>query len=1152
MKNSENEQWDEFLFKLTAKFKGSEVAVKANKGQLFEYLVEFILNNLFKNRNIVFTATKASHDGSKDFWSIDNYQKVWWAECKNYNNSIGLTPLAPTLLMAELYGVEHLLFFSYSKLNPNLRRKIGLYAEKHQKEVYIYDDYVLKQLVQEYSPSILDEWIWAHENPLKDNVKNEAVIHLFNEKNPLYFNEHSFTGFYKIEELHIGEVYNLNTLIINRSLSQVCEVVASIQSNEDLYYFEFLSQGDYKPSDTRKINFTIQPCQAVLGKFLVRLVKYKDGLRLPTIKVEVKYNGVITSTKKGSNEKFKCIPSIKEVFIGDHYENIVQSVTSKCMTKDNFSGFLVYGRSGTGKTRILEECYVNLIKQGYKVMNFTGFDVKNNWANVVREIVFHLFSIQDDLVLDIMCDSLTDDSVVIGDDIIKTKLLAFLRLLKHNELSKETLKPYYQLIFEKLRQDKYAIIMDNVQSYSAEIVEFFREMIEYYLNVNRKVPVCVLFSLNTDLIFNENFYSFLSNFIRLKNDTLNHNFLCEELRGFVRSEQAVVFLKTILRMNDFPLQLSLLEKVLKRTSLRPKYLEQMANYLLSGDFIRIENNISYIVDEVGFRQKLESTPTDYHILFEENYNLICSQYNIDKAAEKIMSLLHLFGELSVNHIQVFKIKKETLTILQKHGVLTNKGDSIYPIYVIEHDLTAACLRDRIYPNSIETAAQLILDTDNDTNNFFDNEQIEYILCRLVYRRMSYQELQIIIESEVLGRIPNRLQYGFYAHLLFNIVSFANRIPEYELILNSAVCCKYVRDHISETQASQLFDVAYKHIECLRLNEINAIREHYSFVIHMAENKVRIGEYKVAMKLYRNYLKKTSDLSKRGLNIEKDLNYAIAYIYNRIFVSGKHEGRRSIYLNYLNDSKEICLENNFYDIMFENYFDEANIYLEDGGDIDKAIDCLENGFTYFDKMDHKTKKQFKVNYYSKKLLLLCLTGQFDEAINESERALQFLEYNDDVNYHLFFKSRYIKYKIIAFLGLQSANIELDLALEEYSFVLRLLGGNRNLELTYYKAVYAYLINDSTTLAFYFKEAYNMISEKNHKEKRYALMLENLAVKYRQLNSDKHNSIEVNQRNSNTQLANAVLLFSVEEFSEFNTTYVCEAPIKVYNGNDGYFL
>lgn len=109
-----------------------------NKGIQFELLVESLLNHIFYDEDLLFHNTKLSHDGNKDFWAIDEANEVWWAECKNYSSNIALTQLAPTLVMAEINRVSHLMFFSYSPLNINLKKRIAQYSYKYNKEVLLY------------------------------------------------------------------------------------------------------------------------------------------------------------------------------------------------------------------------------------------------------------------------------------------------------------------------------------------------------------------------------------------------------------------------------------------------------------------------------------------------------------------------------------------------------------------------------------------------------------------------------------------------------------------------------------------------------------------------------------------------------------------------------------------------------------------------------------------------------------------------------------------------------------------------------------------------------------------------------------------------------------------------------------------------------
>ena len=92
MKFIEDKVWTEILNYFYKKQYGS---IKGNiKGVQFEALVAFLLKLLFDEYEIEFHPTKASHDGSKDFWAIDDLQELWWAECKNYTQSIALKELA--------------------------------------------------------------------------------------------------------------------------------------------------------------------------------------------------------------------------------------------------------------------------------------------------------------------------------------------------------------------------------------------------------------------------------------------------------------------------------------------------------------------------------------------------------------------------------------------------------------------------------------------------------------------------------------------------------------------------------------------------------------------------------------------------------------------------------------------------------------------------------------------------------------------------------------------------------------------------------------------------------------------------------------------------------------------------------------------------
>ena len=64
-----------------------------HNGHEFEKLVHCLLQEMYSGTIIKWEQTQTTHDGNKDFKARDN-DKIYWAECKNYNTTIDLKTLA--------------------------------------------------------------------------------------------------------------------------------------------------------------------------------------------------------------------------------------------------------------------------------------------------------------------------------------------------------------------------------------------------------------------------------------------------------------------------------------------------------------------------------------------------------------------------------------------------------------------------------------------------------------------------------------------------------------------------------------------------------------------------------------------------------------------------------------------------------------------------------------------------------------------------------------------------------------------------------------------------------------------------------------------------------------------------------------------------
>jgi len=1108
---SDKSKWNKFL-----EYISSEDNVN-NAGEMFESLVAHLLNKMFSDDNLTFSPTKRTYDGSKDFWAKDINDDIWWAECKNHKKNLGLTELSPTLFMAEVYEINYILFFSYSKINSNVLRKIGLYAIKHQKKIFIYDDDCLEYLLFKFFSNDIKS-LFGNNYEIAQ-IEEKPALDRFSEKNPFLFNKDHFDGYYTINEVTAGEVYNINLLIRNK-LDKNFNVTARIDKKNKL--IQILN-------DTKQ-TVELSAFELALLTFKIQPIKSSTLITFPNIRVEYHINNTQQKKIVSINDKTKylTISGANELLVGEHYERIVDTAISICQKK-SFSGFLIYGCGGSGKTRILYECYVHFLSLKYNILNFTNFDSHNNWKDVIKEIVYNIFSISDDVVFDMLCSMDGIDELNFGSNKMQNKVFKLVAVLNNTDSSISCIEEYYPLICEKMRQNKYAIIIDNLQAYSPELVIFFEHIINYFLNRNRHAEISLLFSINTDLVFDNIFIEFISKFINLKSNSINSSFYCEEISGFQTPEQAIIFINSKLKLNDFPLYSELKKTIIQRASLRPKHIEQVINYLINCGCVEINNNFGFIPDTVLCEKCLNKIPNEYKYLFAYNFNYILKAYK-ENAEEfkKVFAALYLYGIVAHRHIETFDLNIDSIRILHAHGILNNDGTTDVPQYTIEHDLTADCLFADIYTDLLQVAAKMVSFYMKQTKN---KKAIEYkfqVLSKLVNEGINGEEL-LNLNSDIICEFPYRLQYDFAFYYIKNYSRLFSDMKD-QLLKKASTLCKYIDDHISTKKAEVLFDTLRNVIFTLTPCDNTTINELFSFYIHMAENKLHQGLAGDALNIYEELEKKLNEISLYQPSIEREINYAIAYIHNRRFVCGKVAGDVVKFNNYLIISKKICIDNNFWDIQFENFFDEANIYKYQNTNIPQFLTCLDDGFDAFKKTSIQQKRKFMPNFLYKKIQYLCVTQEFEKAIKVVQKALVYLETSTEINYHLFFKVKYLKFEIICLLilGLQQA---VSKVLQDYSITSELYGSKNEFELLYFYAIYSFVCRDEGHFFLYFKKMYELVANGIFQDGYTESILQDLAIKWRSVFSDNSSmSIPLNHQVPLLRQVNEILISDEKELKQ----------------------
>lgn len=667
-------------------------------------------------------------------------------------------------------------------------------------------------------------------------------------------------------------------------------------------------------------------------------------------------------------------------------------------------------------------------------------------------------------------------------------------------------------------------------------------MIQFYgTHTKRKHSFALLISLNTALVYEKEYLDFIASLQAMPHSDDNAGILCENITGFAKEEQAIAYLKTLLCLDEYPLNYKYLKETLAKSSLKPKYIELVAGRLLQEECIQLENNKGIITDTARFKEVLDQIPSKYEEAFCSNFRYLQSAYPLfDSAFKDILACTYFFNILSSRIIDLFNLNKYAILELNRHDILKKAGGPVESVYKFEHDLVEMTISERIYPDLLEYAISFIMKHSNVYQSTLKTQYAQYILCKLFSKQVSKKEIISIYEQKERMKINNKFIYKFYSYFMDNLINLKKDFSNAELIYYMCECCKYVRDHVSEIQAEYLFELAYAHLKNIPRDKKEVMALYFSFIIHYCENKLRLYKVLDCLIVYKEYYIEIERCKDEYSDLSMEFAYAKAYLDNRIFVCGKLENYPRKYLINLGASVRTSQKKHFWDIQLENYFDLANIYLGDKPDVTKALYNLNKGFHCYEKLTKEQQQKYSVNYYSKKILFFLLKHDYRSSLDMIEKAMHELKENTYIHYHIFFREKYKKYEIINLMLLNDFTDALDKCMEEYEQLLNLTGHLQcNLEWIFLQAKYAFYINNNLNFENLVKKYYNeFCHNKNLNSPKNYSMLRELAIKYRKT----HDSCDfISERAAGLLEINTILKMDIVSFQQYFSEYKSTAPI-----------
>ena len=1040
-----------------------------DKGICFEKLVENLL--IAEYGKAVFQGTRASWDGSKDFYYY-SHQNKYWAECKNYTSSIDLKVLASTLVMAQLSEIDTILYYSYSAINVNTKAKLLLSASRKGKNVYFYDDTVLEQKIFQYWDCIGEIYFPEFS---KEDISFENLEHNIESKCLLYgtpLDLGAAIAEYEVKHLTLFKMFEMDICIINRT-----------QSNNKINFgFKKLAQ--------LKAQFDVYPeyqfrskTEIILGPYegkVIRLwlVPLKENCTLPNPCINGKSIGL------PKNVEFKALQSRRNSrLIGKSYDQILTNF-KKNVLSDNvkLKICVFYGNSGTGKSKLFQECLNSSKISGYDIVEFGNLNNSKSLLSTqdfIQKLLVAIYSISLDMLEEIIKGIKFQGN---NDLFIKKQpeyhMLADVFSVTDTVTMQKWINQYIDLIVVKLAKCKFLIAIDNVQFLDNEIIDLLDFICTKLINI-KPCNTKFLFTFNVDYIKKDSKASqFLSQY------TSDDSLTCaEHITGFKSSQECYEFLQESFSIGEV-FQRNDIEYIVKNLNRNPFYLEQMIYWLQEKQVLESREGSYKISDHIAFDKLIRNIPNTVYKILLERWNYY--QKNYKSEIEKVtilFSAIHLYNELTKREIDELKISWEIITELESMGFITIEDTLYHTSVSFQHDLIDNFFA-KIYPSfskqaiTYENKMNIVLRC-SDTRNFMGKLYSDENNCLLTNSQI----------SEILSvHVDGRLCYEFYLLVFEKILdNFEHNYSDNKTmcINNIYQAMVFIHDilgnYVMEKNTDKLL---YK------LKNIHGLFdciEYGKLLLYISEAYDSMGKYQEAVRLIKDYLDNAF-----GKQIEKSLSIEqqkiISQIYNRLHVYYRHQVATPLenkdIMDYLNKSSYIA--NNIQDAVMQyvNYSDRGYLYYDlplSDNNHNKTILYWEKACNIYEKGNAEAKY---INYLRKKTQLSLLEGDSEKAVHAAERGLEEIDISPYAYQQTFFKWWFYHALAEAYLlCYKNENAEaIEKSLERANFYSDLLTSNKRFYYLQLKSVYMYYLKRYDNAIELNNEAIKLVESSNYKLKK----------------------------------------------------------------------
>lgn len=948
-------------------------------GKAFENLVKRILDLEYgPNR---WKETNESWDGSRDFeWRTSRSYK--WAECKNYADKISLNIFSNTLVMAIIDFADEILIFSYSNLKRPVLDKLMQYADISQKRIKIYADESLEEIIFSHFSELKPEFFPTANFAETDLECLMPYISCQIISDPIM--AYTMSGdLGSIEkspsDINFDTTLCLNVYACNRSSRKI-----SLRLTTKWVPGEFAV---LNPNGKTDKNFILDANAVSVSKIYFKVLKYNPLLHFPSVTVACD-----TGERSFRFGTVKCSWIGDCILQGSSYKKIKKDFRNNIIKGKFFRGINLYGSSGVGKSRLLEECENLALGHGFRVIRFrTNLREKKNCSmkNVITEFICGLFDIPDfeTFLMKAKEDQLSGIY----------QLLYSIRQKDSIELEyiEKTILP---VVIQKLIKTQCYISIDNIQYYPTLFIAFLHLIIEKLLIENGHCKSRIGITFNMDYVHQQEECVSLWKFL-CDNE---HNIIKKEITGFATAGETRLFLNQLLQNSDIDPEQA--QAIVDASNNNPFYVQSFLKLLEAENIIILQRD-GYVIPPAmteTFKQKMMCIPDGVAGLLANRWDYYLADHD-EAQSLTVLAMVHIFQRLTDELCKKFCLPVEVLHDLCSFHFLIKRQEN-EPVYVFEHDMTEMFF-----------AQKYILLCKYAFHHSNMPQDIEHEWYNTLYHIIKGTKDNSFLDSCLTGKEPPyKIGYEIYSLWVFQTIQKIASIEELEKHLQRMTkVCETVRE-IYGTDAAitiykRIIDSVKKRLDIYQANEnwawimisyCNLLYESNFFTEAVAEIK----------NLLRYWPKD---------NITSENVTIYAYFYNRLHVYNRalHKCVTDEVINWLEKAEELqycsgASREKTDEIKFLNLIDRGYCNYGDITSKNAVLEAWGNACILYENGNMPSKK---MNYFYSKIRISLFQHDLTTAGDFIKKGIKAIDMKEQGTYYfLYFKQRYLLCRAACFL------------------------------------------------------------------------------------------------------------------------------------------